>query len=532
MKWYYLNDLSLLGLLPDSCVYWDVELVSPYKFLAKFYIYLPPTYLCSFDFVYADCKLFGNSASTQCIRKRFIQHGQKPFGYEDGNWWLVEYKFCLKKDIAMAIKFGNMDNYNTQNNNNNSNIKMNQKIQNYMELHLKLSNAEWLSSLAEWKKNGELNWVNRICDKRNQLLKYRINFVPNDINIVFKKDFMLCHLIKTTIIKCIQKLLSSSQNKHYVYNFDWLKILLQYIRLDEGKYCDYNNRYKNIKSVNNNKYKNSSISINSSLSNINCNVDSRVSHKVTKQKKQFKVTNKWDSKVEFNSELCDSLLISNSKYRKNRYKSSKIKKKYLNKKAKNRKHKMKKLDKSKDKHNFNKKPARNAKYKEYEYVIEEDIDDFYDVFHLRCSGCHECCHLTYVDCDCDDCREAYFEKLRLETVAERERELMLERKEAEERERELKLEMEWLEQYLIIENDYLYENITDEAFNVYLNEKYSNNCYKSWVITKNIANKRKNKDTIKIKKQEKMKRKKYFLKNTKKSKYKNKYPKKVNHFDF
>ena len=83
-----------------------------------------------------------------------------------------------------------------------------------------------------------------------------------------------------------------------------------------------------------------------------------------------------------------------------------------------------------------------------------------------------------------------------------------------------------------MEDDYLYENITDAAFNVYLNEKYSNNCYKSLVITKNIANKRKHNDNIKIKKMENMKRKKYFLKNTKKSKYKNKYPKKVNHFDF
>ena len=80
-----------------------------------------------------------------------------------------------------------------------------------------------------------------------------------------------------------------------------------------------------------------------------------------------------------------------------------------------------------------------------------------------------------------------------------------------------------------MENDYLYENITDTTFDVCLNEKYSNNCYKSMVI-------RKNNDKIKMTKMEKVhgNRKKNFVRsnNKRKIKYKNKYPKKVNHFDF
>ena len=591
MKWYYLNDPSFLGRSPDSCVYWDVELISPNKFFANFYIHVPSVHLCISDFVHFDCKLFGKSPSTKYLKIKFIQHGAKLCGWHEnagGCWWLVKCLFCLNKDIAIAVKFCNAD----SNKNKNKNNKMNK---NYMELHLKLSKvqSEWVSSLEEWENNGdnELNCVHCICDKHNQLLKYRINFLANDIKIGFQKDFMLCQLIKTTIIKCIEKLL----NSHYVYNFDWLKILLQYISLDayqlQGKDCNYNDRYKHIKFINN--------------AYVNSHVFNK--QKVTKQRKQFNNNNnnnsnnnnnnnnnsdKW--KVELNSDLYDSLIISNSKYDKNRYKSSQITKKYLNKKVQNRKHKMKKACKNKDKHNFIKNKAR-------------EIDGYHPT---HCDGCHVCCDLTYLECGCYYCMEAYREQIRLKEQNEIEmecglrlewnkdkqlerelkwleqylimendylcsniteeqeyqeferecmimieeeeiddfndraresmyyRQLMLDMKEEEQRGRELKLELETerFQQYLqfIKENDDLNENITDAAFNVCLNEKYSNNCCKSMVIRKNIANKRKNKDKIKMTKMEKMKRKKNFLRGTKKRKikYKNKYPKKVNHFDF
>ena len=235
--------------------------------------------------------------------------------------------------------------------------------------------------------------------------------------------------------------------------------------------------------------------------------------------------------MESNSDLYDSRQIYNSNYIKNCYKSSMIKQEYCDKKAKNRQYKMKKVKKNKRKHNFNKKIARNKKYEQYESIIEQEIDDFYDVFHIRCRGCH-LCGLSYANCPCLNCRE----KLRLEMLEQDFFQYLMKQAREERaeyvREKYWELEMERLKWYLLMKDDYIFENITDAAFNVYLNEKYSHNCYTSLVIRKNIYKKRKNNNKIKFKKIKKMKNKKYFIKNTNKSKYRNKYPTKLSRFDF
>ena len=517
MKWYFVNYWSPLGRSPDSCVYWDVQLVSAYKFLAKFYIYLPPRYLCTFKVVRAHCTLLGYRSSKAKIGKAFIECDRKGFGYEDGDWWLLEYQFCLNKDLVNVINSYSSD--------------VSSINDNCMELHLKLSNQRY--RFAQWKNSVDVNCVYRIRDVQNQLLKYRINFLPNDVKTVFRKDFMLCHIMQRTIVQCIRELLSLCENGDYTHNFDWLKILFEYIRLDDDEYFYYSYSYKYINiydditeprvpSQHKKRKKRKKRINNNNTNNSNKNVDTEWN-------------DNYNNNPDSNSDLYDCTQICNSKYSKNCYKSSKIKQKYREKKATNRQHQIKKMCKNKRKHNFPKKIARNKKYEQYESTIEQEIDDFYDLFHLDCSGCH-LCYLSYDECPCLRCAQERRGKMLVEMRMEREWERKVRQAYKEqakyEREQEWQLEMEWLEWYWIMEDDYIFENITDAAFNVYLNEKYGHNCYKSLIITKNIAKKRKNNSKIKIKKIEKMKKKKYFIKNTNKSKYRTKYPTKLNHFDF
>ena len=442
------------------------------------------------------------------LSKRNIQYGQKPFGYEDGNWWLFEYKFCLNKMIPNVIKSWNKD----------KSIKQNHIS---MGLYYKLSN-EWIE-----------------C---------RIDFLPKNVQMVFAKNVVLYQSMKTAIIKIVEKLLSSQEDTYCGNNrnidFDWLEILFKYIRFDDNGYCEYNDRYKNIIiEYNKNKNKNSSVKSQDCARNINI-----VPTTMTKRKQQVNNNSnnknisknintelEPSSKWERNSDLYDLKTIYNSKYSKNCYKSSKIQQKYLEKREKSRKYKMKKVAKNKRKRNFNKQRARNEKYKEYEYDIAEEIEDFQDDFELL--WC-ECClfGVSYEECSNYECRECYYKPLRWKGLArkrwKRKWDMWWEMEEEDQREQEWQLEMECLEWYTLTQSDYIFKNVSDVVFNVYLNEKYRNNCHKSSVITKKIFKRRKNNHNIKIQKMGKMKKKKYFIKNTKKSKYKNKYPTKVNHFDF
>ena len=80
--------------------------------------------------------------------------------------------------------------------------------------------------------------------------------------------------------------------------------------------------------------------------------------------------------------------------------------------------------------------------------------------------------------------------------------------------------------------------MSDIIHNVYLNEKYTNNCYKSWIVRKHIVQKRFKKDkcdsNCKVSKENWSSQEIKMTKNkkNKKDKYTNKYPKKVNCFDF
>ena len=484
MKWVYLNDSPFFP-LSDYCVYWGVQLISAYKFVAKFYIYLPHKYewLIDFKIVHGDCTLLGNDALMTQIGQKFIPYGQRPFGYEDGDWWFVEYPFSLTKDIPATIESCNKD----------SNTDCSQ---NHMELKYQLS---------------------------RELFECRINFLPLDVKIVFEKNVLLCQSMKTSIIGCIRKLLSSQQNTYYDYNFDWLEILLKYIPFDDNYngYCDYNDRYKNVVIECNNKNNNTK-----NLRDRSSKVPTRI-RKRRRRVKNSNVNKGWDSQSEYNNDLDDSTLIHNSKYSKNCYQSSKIRQKINEKKAQNRQYKKKKMEKNKCKHYFNKKIARTEKYQQYASVIEEGTEHFYDVFHFECCGC--ClCGLSCRQCSCWYCRQWRSEQQLLKDLADREWMIWWE---MEVENQQNQREQEWLF-YIAMEDAYIFENITDAALNIYFNKKYKHNCFQSLTITKNIAKKRKNNEKIKMKKMEKMKKKKYFMKDNKKSKYKNKYPKKMNHFDF